>query len=232
MTPLSSSAPKAVLVRSKVNPSWRIELVALGALSGVLGEDVLTAFCRCFVHCDRLTSLATIAELNSLVHNQPDLVSDRNLHTIFWFSVGRLRELSLAVRDLRSALARRGLLDPNSADWIALREVEERWDRDPFFRELRNKVSFHVDREAVRRGLDLLKEEKPVTLSEGYGGKAGHVTMQLGPEALATGLQLPEMDFQHLAETTAKDHEVSLSISRVFVSVLMACNIPYELREK
>ena len=35
---------------------WKIELRNVRQLEDALGRDVLNAFSRCFVHCDRLTS--------------------------------------------------------------------------------------------------------------------------------------------------------------------------------
>ena len=76
-----------------------------------------------------------------------------------WFTVGTLRELGLALKDLRSALEKRGLLDSGSVPWVTLRELEARWDRDKFFRKMRNVAAFHIDKKIIDAGLtNMLKD--------------------------------------------------------------------------
>ena len=43
-------------IRNRSNDRWTITSTNFAELHDVLGADVLSAFCRCFVHADRLTS--------------------------------------------------------------------------------------------------------------------------------------------------------------------------------
>ena len=96
----------------------------------------------------------------------------RDLIAMVWFTIGTLREPALALKDLRSALKKRGLLDSGSAPWVTLREIEARWDRNKFYRDLRNRAVFHIDKEIINAGLtNMLKDSGVVPFAEGDGRK-------------------------------------------------------------
>jgi hypothetical protein len=151
--------PSAAFIKQKGSDRWRIELRGLKTFRETLGADVFNAFCRCFVHADRLVSMRSFGFLSMKHDGETSLSFTRNLQTMIWFSVGTLRELALAIRALRSALAKRGMLDPNSKPWQDLRALEDRWEGDCFFRAMRNIVAFHVDEEIVEKGLVAMEPE-------------------------------------------------------------------------
>ena len=97
---------------------WKIELVNFQKFEEVLTRDVLNAFCRCFVHSDRLASTATCIDASEQIHGTDSIVFRRDFLTMMWFTIGTLRELALALKALRSALKKQGLLDSGSAPWF------------------------------------------------------------------------------------------------------------------
>ena len=123
-----------VFVRDGTTERWRIEATDFARLRSIRGPDVTNAFCHCFVHADRLTSLIGFACLSEERYGKDSPPFQRDLQTMIWFTVGTLRELASAIRDLRSALVNRGKLDINAAPWVILREVEHRWEDDSFYR--------------------------------------------------------------------------------------------------
>ncbi len=162
--------PTIKLVEQK-DGGWEIELRSPKDFDEVLGRDVLNAFCRCFVHADRLNSITSCMYASEQHHGRDSVAYGRDLDTLMWFTIGTLRELARAIQRLRSALAKRQLLDHKSEPWVALRELEKRWEKDAFYRKMRNSVAFHVDEEVVNIGLNELLKEPHVTLAKGQGSK-------------------------------------------------------------
>jgi len=124
-----SLRPRAELVQQE-GGKWKIELKQFAAFREQLGSDVVNAFCRCFVHADRLQSLISFTYASEQLHGRESVAFTRNLHTMVWFTVGTLRELATAIRDLRAALKKRGLLDVTAEPWVKLIDVEKRWEDD------------------------------------------------------------------------------------------------------
>ena len=162
----------------------------------VLTRDVMNAFCRCFVHADRLTSTTTCTDVSEKLHGKDSIVFGRDLITMVWFTVGTLRELGSALRDLRSALKKRGLLDSGSAPWVTLRDLEKRW-HSHLYVSMRNHAAFHIDKEIIDAGLtNMLKDSRVVPLAEGDGRKNISSRMSVGTLALHAGLwpELKDLD--------------------------------------
>lgn len=190
-------------------PRWKFVVRDIRVFREKVGDEVLASLCACFVHTDRLTSLITFMYASLQHYAEDTVVHSRNLHTMVWFVVGTLRELALALRAFRSALAKRGLLDPNSAAWIKLREVEARWDGDRTFRDFRDKVAFHVDRDVVTAGLDgLHADETEVTFCEGDGSRDSDTSFRIGLEALLKGMGMPPEAYEPFFQTVREDHGI------------------------
>ena len=135
---------------------WKIELRNFPELEKALGRDVVNAFCRCFVHSDRLTSAISCTDASEQHHGRDSTAFGRDLLSMVWFTIGTLRELALAIRAARTALAKRGWLEPESEHWATLRKLEDRWENDEFFRTKRDVAAFHVDEEVIDKGLNKL----------------------------------------------------------------------------
>lgn len=223
---MSAGKPFAALVTERATGRWRIELRDLKSFRDSLGADVVTAFCGCFVHADRLTSLTSFGYLSLKHHGDSSPGLDRNLQTMAWFAVGMLRELASTIRALRSALAKRGLLDSTSDVWQVLRGVEDRWDGDPFFRGMRNTVAFHVNPVAIEAGLAAMEANGDAVLCEGQDRKNDQSRMRLGLEALLNGSGKSLADFGRFMRTLSEDHGIAHWIQRAFLLALDAKGIP------
>ena len=223
----------AFSVVTEASGRWKIELVNFQKFEEVLTRDVLNAFCCCFVHSDRLASTTTCSYASELRHGKDSIVFGRDLLTMVWFTIGTLRELAHALRALRSALKKRGLLDAGSAPWVTLRELEERWDRNKFYRDLRNGAAFHIDKKIINDGLtEMLKGSGVVPLAEGdEGEKNVSSRMSVGTLALHAGLWPSLKDLKAYGEficTVGKDHDgVSDAIQKAFIQACEKAGIPF-----
>ena len=197
---------------------WEIELEDLKAFDDVMSRDVLNAFCRCFVHADRLNSTISCMHASEQDHGRESVAYARDLNTLVWFTVGTLRELALAIRHLRSALAKQSLLDPKSDPWIVLSGLEKRWEDNEFYRKKRDVAAFHVDKKIIDRGLNELVDEEAVTLAEGQGDKLVDSRLVLGYLALHNGLDMDLDHHRQFLEDVKADHCVAnRAIQRAFV---------------
>lgn len=219
---MNETKPVIALVRGERSNKWKVELRDLKSFRQLLGPEVVNAFCRCFVHADRLTSLISFGYLSDRYYDDSCPGLGRNMQTMVWFAAGTLRELARALRDLRTALAKRGLLDASSKPWIALRDLEKRWENNAFFRDMRNIVAFHVDPKVMERGLAALEEEGDAILCEGLGDTQDQASMRLGLEALLNGSGKSLADFEEFMRVISEDHGISGTIHDAFVLVLEA----------
>src|SRR5918992_2836045 len=77
-------APAAVLIKEENSQLWRIELRHFGKVREALGADVMNAFCRCFIHADRLISMITFAYTSEKHFGRDSIAFGRDLHTMVW----------------------------------------------------------------------------------------------------------------------------------------------------
>lgn len=222
---MSPKKPKVLLIQDLKPERWTLEVDDFAELRAALGPDVINAFCRCFVHCDRLTSLVGFSQMSANFFGSDSVPFARDLQTAQWFGVGTLRELSLAIRDLRSALGKSERLDAKAAPWVRLREIEERWEGDGFFRDTRNKIAFHADRDTTERGLEALAVQGRVVIMEGVGELHRGTTMRLGLEALFMGHEKDESDWRNFMTKTSDDWNVGDLIQEVFIMALESAGV-------
>ena len=192
-------------VEEATDGPWKFELRNLARFDELFSRRVLNAFCRCFVHVDRLNSLISCMHTSEQHHGRDSVAYTRDLNALVWFTVGTLRELARAIRHLRSALARCGRLDPESAPWVALRTLEERWENNQY-RRMRDQAAFHVDEEVIERGLNELVDDDDVTLAEGDGPRHVDSRLTLGFLALHNGLDLDLDGYGEFLEVVMADH--------------------------
>ena len=186
---------------------WKFKLRNLQRLDEEFGRPILGAFCRCFVHVDRLNSLISCMHTSQKFHGPDSVAYSRDLNTLVWFTVGTLHELAVAIKGLRAELAKRGRLDAESAPWVALRDLERRWENDASYRRMRNQGAFHVDPQVIDRGLNVLIEaEDDVTLVQGCGPKYVDSQLTLGLLSLHNGLELDLKGYEKFLETVMEDH--------------------------
>lgn len=208
---------------------WKFELRNFPELDKALGRDVLNALCRCFVHADRLTSMTSGTYASERYHGPESTAYRRDHMSMFWFTIGTLRELASAIEAARSALAKRGWLEPNSEHWATLRKLEERWEKDEFFRRVRNVAAFHVDEAVIDRGLNELAKDRVVDLAEGQSAKNIDSMFSLGALALFHGLEISLDDYGAFVQMVTSDHVVAVeAIQIAFVCAAEAAGILQE----
>ena len=208
---------------------WKIELQNFPALEKALGRDVVNAFCRCFVHSDRLTSIINCDYVSGQYYGTDSTAYGRDHMSMVWFTIGTLRELALAIRDARAALAKRSWLEPESEHWAALRTIEDRWENDRYFRKIRDVAAFHVDKEIIDKGLDALVKHHVIDLAEGQGEKEVNSTLSLGALALFNGLGMSLHEFgAFIAEVTDDHIAVPKAIQTAFLCAAEAAGVPYD----
>jgi len=201
-----------------------VEIPDLAAFEQKLGEGVLAAFCRCFVHADRLTSLAHFRAL--LEHCPSDSVAvTRDYYTMAWFSLGTLREYAKELRHLKSACANAGLLDTTWEEWQSLFAFEKRWDGDGKLVSLRSQIAFHVDPDdkLIPAGLGsmhgrpvaLFMSDKPSIIDERFGS-----WYRLGMESLLDGHGVAREDFVEVFKKVAADMSINTSLYDLFRRIL------------
>lgn len=210
---------------------WKVVIGDISSFRNKVGEEVLAALCACFVHTDRLISLTTFMHLSMQRFGVDTITHSRNLHTMVWFAVGTLRELALAIRAFRASLAKRGLLEPNSPAWVKLREVENRWDGDAFFRAYRDKVAFHADLEVVEAGLrGLCADETEVVFCEGDCAKGSESSFRLGLEALLKGMGAPPDAYGPFFVTVQEDQGIGFVLEEALTELMQKVGITNEGR--
>ena len=224
---LTLAEPALKLIKQE-DRRWEIELQDLKAFDDVMSRDVLNAFCRCFVHADRLNSTINCMHTSEQHHGGESVAYVRDLNALVWFTVGTLRELARAIRCLRSALAKQKLLDPKSDPWIRLSDLEKRWEDNEFYRKKRDFGAFHVDRKIIDKGLNELVDEETVTLAEGQGDKLVDSRLVLGFLALHNGLDMGLDQHRQFLEVVKADHVVAnRAIQSAFILASEAKGIPY-----
>jgi len=218
--------PKAVLVKN--GDRWKIELQDFAAFRDQLGADVLNAFCRCFVHADRLQSLASLVYVSESHQGKDSVAFERNLQTMVPFAAGTLRELAYAIRTLQAALKKRDWLDLTNPHWAKLRDVGDRWTDDASLRTTRDTMAFHVDENVIEQGIQaLIRDKAEVSLSESDERDVDSVFLTIGLLALINGAFRDVSDYARLAETVGKDQSISNTLQDVFILALRSAGIPY-----
>src|ERR1700693_1289870 len=91
---------------------WEVRTSDLPGLLRVLGQDLVTAFCTCFVHADRVVSLVAFFYLSQRQFRKGSIAERRNFLTFAVFLVGTLKELAGNLGHLKRELYARRFLDP------------------------------------------------------------------------------------------------------------------------
>jgi SEC-C motif-containing protein len=221
------TGPVVELVEEDGSDLWKIVLRNFKQHEDALGRDVLNGFCRCFIHADRLTSTISCIYASQQLHGRDSVAFGRDLHSMVWFTIGTLRELALAIRELRSALKKRDMLDPESAPWVKLRDLETRWEDDELFRRMRDKAAFHVDEDIIDKGLDELVQERDADLCRGEGPKSVSSSLTLGLEAMHNGLGIDLAAYGEFLEKVSNDHAIGQTIQEAFVLAARSAGIPF-----
>lgn len=216
----TKTPPGVVQIIGDFGNEWRLEAVGLKRVQQTIGQDLFHAFVRCFVHADRLLSLVQFAKLPA-TSAVPQPAERRNFLTCFWFTIGTLRELALALRQLRSALAKRGWLDLEIQSLERLHAIEKRWEDNPLYRGVRNTQSFHVDDQLIKRGIEVLVEKRhAIVLAQGSGKDFLDSSSRIGSAALLYGFDATEAEVNELLQAAYEDATAYTSLDNVFAAAL------------
>ena len=203
-----------VSVHDEPDGGQRLTIDDLRAFRDQLGSEVTEAFCSCFVHTDRLSSLAHWSTLLEK-HGESGIVVTRDLYTILWLGIGSLREFGSALDWLKGCLRRSGLFDKTNSGWTVLNEISRTWVHSDKYKELRNVVAFHVKQELVSSGLQkIVDEQQPVTLGISDKDKRGSTRLGLDSQLQGIGwtadefLELFELVSGHLVLASDNLHTV------------------------
>lgn len=200
----------------------------LEAFRDRLGREVTEAFCRCFVHSERLAALADWIRMLDKHEDHEAVTTGRDLWTVLWFAVGTLKEFGMELDGLKGHLRRTGLYD-RIANWGILNEVSRTWVHDDKYNQLRDHVSFHTNHNVIRNGLQRLVELKtPAAFGTEQKDGRGFTRIGLNCQLLGLGLELTEEEFKPLYELAAT-HTVKAQghLHQVFGQVLKARGIKY-----
>jgi hypothetical protein len=111
---------------------------------------------------------------------------------------------------------------------VTLRAVEGRWEDDPFYRDMRNKLAYHVDSEVIEKGFnELVADRSEVFLSQGDGRRADASSLVLGFHALVNGLEMTVEQYGKFAQAAGEDHGVGEAVQLAFLDALEAAGIPF-----
>ena len=226
---MTEDAAPAIRVTEDPTGTWKMELINFPEVEKALGREVLNAFCRCFVHSDRLTSMISCIHASEQHHGANSAAHRRDHLSMVWFTIGTLRELARAIGIAHDALYKRGALDPKSKHWAILRALRRRWDEDEVFRKSRDRAAFHVDPEIIDKGLDELVKHHVVELAEGQGEKNIDSALTLGDLALLLGLGLNSAGFRAFIDKVSADHFAAVeAVQLAFYDAARAAGVSHD----
>ena len=227
---MTAETTPAIAMIEDTTGKWKIELRNFPEIEKALGREVLNAFCRCFVHSERLTSTISCIHASAQCHGRESTAHSRDHLSMVWFTIGTLHELADAIQAARKALRERGRLESKSTHWATLRDLRRRWKKEPLFRTVRNKAAFHVDAEVIDEGLKEFVKHHAVELGRGHGDKTIDSTLSLGDLALLKGLGLSRDDqFREFISKVRDDHlAVANAVHSAFYDAVNAAEASHD----
>jgi len=172
---------------------WHLEATSVDVLDGVLGEELLVAFCRGFAALDRLTSLTDMMGANYEIADSESVRFERNLHALALFVLGLLHEFQDALHGLSAANVSDRLSDEGRRRWAQLLELMS-FRNGETIKKLRNAMAFHVgDAAIVRRGLRVLRSEgRALRILTADGVRRVDARHDFGGDAILAGLRIDD----------------------------------------
>ncbi len=205
------------VIRTGTFESWSLEGQLPQDIVAGLGQAVFAKFAGCFVLADRITSLITFMQAAQQAPDQTNARQKREVAALFAFGCGSLRELANALPKLRGDLIREQIITKDLWPW-ELREIERYWEQNPRFIAIRNQISFHVNTDAIEKGLALAETLK-TPFFEGHADKARDVWFALGHIALYNGFGFTDAEFLGVTDILLKH----LGLSEVLKKLFLLC---------
>jgi hypothetical protein len=205
-----------VVIEKRYDEGWRLKTNNLRRFREVLGDDVLTEFCGCYVQADRLNSLITLLMLDLERGERESVFTRRNYLTFVIFAIATLKELSLQLRRLKAALIGRGIWDRE--EWEAGLAEWEGWGSRSDVSRIRKKVAFHVDSDWLRAGLDAIaaREDPEVAIYEGDDRKLRNSLFPLAHEAYLQGASVNLEEFKNVYDLLEGRLDVHDPLDKLF----------------
>lgn len=169
---------------------WTVSAPSLPELKRLLGLPLLVEFCRSSIAADRLVSLGDFGIFNDQWQPRLAIAHDRNLQTMFWLTCGTIHEAIDALAEME-LLGVEGLLASFKArqPWIELKATVSRWNQDPVYQRARNKVAFHIDARAIRKGINTPgRDDEPVVWKKGNTTKDRSTVFTFAEDCLLSGV--------------------------------------------
>lgn len=218
---------------------WVLSAPSLQEVKDLLGMSLLVQFCRCSVAADRLTSLGDFRLFNDEWRPRLAVAHMRNLQTMFWFAWGTIHEATDALSEME-LLGIEGLLGSFDArkPWLDLRSIVSRWNADPIYQRVRNKIVFHLDPGAIRKGINKPgRDAEPVTWKKGNTTKDRSTAFAFPQDCLVSFLFPEELTdaqagkrFGELAESIRNVHlGFSQWVQELFVAALRGASLGLNL---
>jgi hypothetical protein len=118
-------------------------------------------------------SLGDFAFFNDKWDPRLEVAHGRNLQAMFWLTCGTIQEAIESLTEME-VLGVEGLLAslPARRPWLELRSTVRRWNEDPIYRRVRNKLSFHIDGRVIKKALnEPARNTEPVVWKRGNTSK-------------------------------------------------------------
>jgi hypothetical protein len=224
-----------LIVEGDWESEWTVNAPRLEELKRLLGAPLLVEFCRCSLAADRIVSLTDFGFFNDEWRPRLEIPHSRNLQTMFWLVCGTLHEAIDSLRKMED-LGIEGLLGSLEArkPWLELRSLARRWEDDPIFQRVRNKIAFHLDPAAIARGMNKLgRDAEPVIWKKGNTRKERSSAFVFAQDCLLSVL-LPgdpadegqRTRFREFAEKVRHGH-VGFSewVQELFISAIRGASI-------
>jgi len=190
----------------------------LAAFTIAFGADLLNRFCACYLLADRLKTIYHFLQSVLPAAKVHTPAGRRDFLTLYAFAASTLKELSLRLGDLRSALVQQGLWERTS--WRKHLQRWEDWGQDSVNSDVRNQLATHVDLEVLQAGLAALQPaDGPAVITEGIE-KAAETWCALSHYCLVAALGLKDEDVSGVICSTAELLDPGEGLDDQFLHVL------------
>jgi hypothetical protein len=207
-----------VVLEGVDDETWQLRTSDFADFRSIFGERLLTLFCRCFIHADRIISLVFMLKRTLDEYTSDSVPGRRNFLSFFSFAAGTLKEYGLALENLRTELVRGDLWD--AEEWNASLKRWEDWANDKDHSAVRNEMAFHIDADLIEKGLSSLATPSSRVLFRGQGGKNQDAWSEIAADSVLEGLRQSLGDLEATIESPSTLLDVHKDLQTLFVKVL------------
>jgi hypothetical protein len=213
--------PEVLELKRLPGGEWQVWVADRRRLISALGAPLVSAFCRCFIHSDRLSALLSFALLTGKAYGAESATFTRNVDTMFWFAIGTICEFEIAIDALVNAL-RKAQIDPfRLKGWPSVQGLQ-RWSKDRLPRRIRDEVAFHVDPKNIEKGVRELADASDAWLfaaGDDEQGTVGRLHLDFGRAPLLKGLAV-EIDEGFVRSVQEHQGRVPVALQEMFFDAL------------